>query len=252
MRLTIVGCAPAYTLRPGRASSCYLVESERAAVLLELGQGSFAALGAHLDPRRLTAVFVSHLHPDHNADLVPLRHYLRYACHPPAEVALHAPGELRARYDALLGEQHFLAGLPGEDLAAGTSQVEDLLVEAVPVTHALNSFAFRVSLASGAADAGLVYSGDCGRAEDLLAMVREGDTLLCEASWGASEVPPEGDALHLTALDAARVAREGRAARLVLTHLLDEYDPPAALASAREAFTGPVSLAEPGMVLELG
>lgn len=117
MRLTIVGCAPAYTLRSGRASSCYLVESEQAAVLLDLGQGSFAALGAYLDPRRLTAVFVSHLHPDHNADLVSLRHYLRYACHPPGEVALHAPAELRARYDALLGEKHFLAPLPGEDLA---------------------------------------------------------------------------------------------------------------------------------------
>lgn len=251
MRLTIVGCAPAYTLRPGRASSCYLVGSQRAAVLLDLGQGAFAALGAHIDPRRVTAVFVSHLHPDHNADLVPLRHYLRYACHPPVEVRLHPPAELRARYDALLSEEGFLAGLPGEDLAPGSVEVEDLVVEAMPVTHALNSFAFRVSLA-GRADPGLVYSGDCGRADDLLGIVREGDTLLCEASWGASAVPPAGEALHLTALDAARVAHEGRAARLVLTHVLDEYDPPAALARARDAFMGPVSLAEPGMVLELG
>lgn len=251
MRLTIVGCAPAYTLRSGRASSCYLVESEQAAVLLDLGQGSFAALGAYLDPRRLTAVFVSHLHPDHNADLVSLRHYLRYACHPPGEVALHAPAELRARYDALLGEKHFLAALPGEDLAPGTLEVEDLVVHAVPVTHALNSYAFRVSLAGGGRP-GLVYSGDCGRAEDLLPMVQDGDTLLCEASWGASPVPPEGEALHLTALDAASVARKRRAARLLLTHVLDEYDPPAALARAREAFPGPVALAEPGMAFDVG
>jgi ribonuclease BN (tRNA processing enzyme) len=256
VRLTVVASAPSYTLRPGHASSCYLLEQAGKAIALDLGQGAFAALSAYRDPASLEAIFVSHLHPDHHIDLVPLRHYLRYA-HPgqAPSVMLRAPAELRSRIDALHGERGFLDGLPGDDLEAGIHEVAGFQVEPRPVTHALNSHAFRVTAppdGSGAGDAvGVVYSGDCGRADDLLPLIRQGDTLLCEASWGATERPPV-PSLHLRAADAARIAREAGAARLILTHVLESSDPPAALALAREVFGGPVDLAVPGMTIEVG
>ena len=43
------------------------------------------------------------------------------------------------------------------------------------------------------------------------------------------------------------MAREGRARRLILTHVLDEGRPRASLNIARRAFDGPVDLAAPGM-----
>jgi ribonuclease BN (tRNA processing enzyme) len=78
-------------------------------------------------------------------------------------------------------------------------QVGPFEVEARRVTHKEESYAFRVVVAEGRgrgtarrrvarraarAGAGLVYSGDCGRAEDLLPLIRPGDTLLSEASFG--------------------------------------------------------------------
>jgi ribonuclease BN (tRNA processing enzyme) len=252
LRLTIVGCAPAYALRPGHASSCYLVESGEEGALLDIGQGAFASLGDYREPSTLAGIVISHLHPDHAIDLIPLRHYLRYGSGQPRSVPLHAPAELRTRLDALMGEAGFLDGLPGPDLSPGTFSLGPLRIEARPVSHALNSFGFRVTpVESPEASAGLVYSGDCGEPEDLLALLREGDTILCEASWGTSDtVAPE--AAHLTARQAAEVARDGGAARLILTHILDAHEPAAAAAAARSTFAGPVELARPGLMVDIG
>jgi ribonuclease BN (tRNA processing enzyme) len=126
---------------------------------------------------------------------------------------------------------------------AGEQQVGALIVEARRVTHTDDSYAFRVSL--GPDGPGLVYSGDCGRPEDLAAVVRPGDTLLSEAAWGA--MASVEAAWHMTAEQAAVVARETGARRLILTHVLDEGRPAASLRIARRVYDGPADLAAPGM-----
>ena len=62
---------------PDATGAAYLVRLGGSSLLLDLGQGSFPRLAGHLDPATLDAVVISHLHPDHFIDLVPLRHYLR-------------------------------------------------------------------------------------------------------------------------------------------------------------------------------
>lgn len=247
LRLTVVGSAPAWALRPAQPSSCYLVEHEGEAIALDLGQGSLGSLGAIRAPETLRAIFITHLHADHHVNLIPLRYYLLYGMERPGTVELHAPAELRSRYDAFLGEADFLAPLPGDDIAAGAREVGPFVVEAQPVTHGLNSFAFRVSSAGEPGAPGLVYSGDCGHWQDLVPLVHPGDTLLCEAFWGC--LPAEEGAQHLTARDAAHAARAGRAARLVLTHIPDAHDPGNAVEQATVLFRGRVALAEPGLQL---
>lgn len=250
MKLTVVGSGPAYTRRPGRSSSSYLVEHGRTRVLFDIGQGSFASLGSRMAPETLDAVFVSHLHPDHHIDLVPLRHYLRYGCDPGHELALHAPPGLRARYDVLMNEPDFLSCLPGGgiELEPGPRTVGDLHIEVGSVTHVGPSFGFRITPTAMPDGPGLVYSGDCGRMADLLALVRPGDILLSEAAFGG--LPNEPPAMHMDAAEAATVARDGGASRLIMTHVLDEGAPGAA-ARARRTFDGPVAMARPGMVVEV-
>jgi len=243
VRLTVVGSAPAYTSRPGHASSCYLVEHASTSVLFDMGQGSFSELWRHGSLAGIAAIFISHNHADHNVDLIPLRHWVRYQNRGYGP-ALFAPTELRARIGAYQANEGFLSDLRGETLAPRTYAVGDVRVEAAPVTHIPDSWAFRVSAASDP-EIGLVYSGDCGRADDLLPLVHAGDTLLCEAAFGSDGTDPSG--IHLTAAEAARIAEVGAARRLVLTHILVERDPPAARAAAAAIFDGPVLLAEPGL-----
>jgi ribonuclease BN (tRNA processing enzyme) len=244
VKLTILGSAAAWSQRAGRPSSSYLVELGDDAIVLDLGQGSFGWLAARREPSGVRAVLISHMHPDHHVDLVPLRHHLRYQFQEPRSIGLHVPDELRRRYDAFLGEADFLGDLVGPELAAGRRDIGPFIVQAHPVTHSEHSYAFRVTNGADPTGPGLVYSGDCGRAEDLLPLIHEGDTLLCEAFW--STRTPDPGAQHLTATQAAEIALRGGATRLILTHILDAHDPAAALDAARAVFGPDVGLAEPG------
>ena len=151
MRLTVIGAGPAYTDRPGAVGSSYLISAGPAAVLLDLGHGTFANLAGTLEPSTLSAIAISHLHPDHFIDLVPLRHYLRYEFEPPRRLAVLAPAALPDRLDALLGQPGFSAeALDVTALANGQiHDFGDLRLEVRRVTHTDDSYAFRVSLAGG-------------------------------------------------------------------------------------------------------
>src|SRR4029079_9357970 len=94
MQLTVLGAGPAYTDREGATGAAYLVEAGDAAILLDLGQGSFPPLAVAIEPSRLDAVVISHLHPDHFIDLVPLRHYLAYEFDPPRRLRVLGPADL--------------------------------------------------------------------------------------------------------------------------------------------------------------
>lgn len=227
-----------------------MVEHGDEALLLDLGQGALGSVFPHRDPSTLTAIIVSHMHADHHVDLIPLRNLLFYGYDEPRSVGLHVPDELRRRYDVFLGEEGFLDILVGPGLTEGMRAIGPFVVEARPVTHSEHSYAFRVTDAAEPDGPGLVYSGDCGRADDLLALIRDGDTLLCEAFWSTLE--PIASANHLSAEQAADVARRGGAAHLILTHILEAHDPAAALGAASKIFPGTTRLAEPELVVMIG
>jgi len=246
VKLTVVGCAPAYTSQPGQSSSCYLVEHGSTSILLDLGQGSFSELWRHLSPARVAAIVISHMHADHNVDLIPLRHWVRYKNRGYGP-ALFGPSELRARFAAFQADPEFLSDLAGEALRPRSMLIGDLRVEAGRVTHIPDSFAFRVTPADGKGP-GLVYSGDCGVADDLLPLLRPSDTLLCEAGWGLKR---EEAGIHLTAAEAGTVAKQGAAGRLILTHIHDGTDRAAVLEAATSEFGAGSDLAEPGMTVDI-
>jgi ribonuclease BN (tRNA processing enzyme) len=247
VHLDVIGAGPAYTDRPGASGASYLLRLGDASLLLDLGQGSFARLAATIDPATLAAVVVSHLHPDHFIDLVALRHYLRWE-QPRRRVRVIGPAGLDGRLDALHDEPGFsAAALDVEPLTEGSFSVASFEINAARVTHTASSFGFRVSEAAtdGASPRpGLVYSGDCGRAEDLDALARPGDTLLSEVSFGPGPVVPGAE--HLDGPAVGDLATRVGAARVLLTHLQMGYDREATVESVRARFEGPVELVDPG------
>ncbi|HYO41941.1 MAG TPA: MBL fold metallo-hydrolase [Candidatus Limnocylindrales bacterium] len=248
MRLTVLGAGPAYTDREGASGACYLVAHGSTNLLLDLGQGSFPRIFPHLRPEALDAVVVSHLHPDHFIDLVPLRHYLRYELTPRRRVRVLGPSDLGRRLDALHAAPGFAAeALELETLGERSHVVGGLVVEGRLVTHTDESYAIRVSPKAGGP--GLVYSGDCGRAEDIAPLVRPDDTILSEASFGAGPVPP--GAIHLDAPAVGRLAASTGAARALLTHLQMGHDPAETVAACRAVYRGPVEMVWPGSRITL-
>ena len=128
-------------------------------------------------------------------------------------------------------------------------EIGELRLEARKVTHTDDSYAFRVSPLPAAGETepgpGLVYSGDCGRAADLRPLIRPGDVLLSEVSFGLGPVPK--GAFHLDAGEVGRLAAEAGAGRILLTHLLAGRDRAATEAATTRAAGGiEATLVDPG------
>ena len=243
-QLDVLGAGPAYTDRADASGAAYLVRHRSTAILLDLGQGSFPRLAGSLEPSGLDAVAISHLHPDHFIDLVALRHYLRWQFQPRRRVRVLAPVGLATRLDALHDEPGFTAAsLDVEDVTPGALTIGALTLEARRVAHSRDSHAFRVAVAHDTGP-GLVYTGDCGRAEDLDPLIRPGDTLLSEVSFGPG--PVRSGVAHLDGPTVAALAVRTGVANLLLTHLQMGFDATATIASVRATFDGPVTLVAPG------
>jgi ribonuclease BN (tRNA processing enzyme) len=241
LQLDVLGAGPAYTDRLGAAGASYLVRSGSTAVVLDLGQGAFPRLAATLEPSSVDAILISHLHPDHFIDLVALRHYLRWQFNPERHVRVIAPDGLAHRIDALHDEPGFTAATLDVEPIRDRFRIGPLEFEAARVTHTNDSHAYRVA-AEGTV--GLVYSGDCGRAEDLEALIQPGDALLCEVSFGPGPVAP--DAMHLDGPAVGALAARSRVGRVLLTHLQMGFDQAATVASVEARYDGPVEFMEPG------
>jgi ribonuclease BN (tRNA processing enzyme) len=242
--LIVLGAGPAYSDRRGSVGASYFLRHGDAVLALDLGQGSFPGLASTVEPADLRAIVVSHLHPDHFIDLVALRHYLRWEFQPPRRVRVLAPAGLAGRLDALHAEPGWTAqALDVEDLSVGAHEVGPFSIEAGLVTHTDESYGFRVSIRGGTGP-GLVYSGDCGRASDLVPLIRTGDWLLVECSFGVGPVAPGAE--HLDAGAIADLAAATMPGRILLTHIQMGHDPAIAAERVRGSYRGPVDVVAPG------
>ena len=98
----------------------------------------------------------------------------------------------------------------------------------------------------------LVYSGDTRPHSSVVAAARDADLLVHEATFGDDERARAVETGHSTAREAAEVAREAGARRLVLTHLSARYtrEAPELLAEAQEVFPATV-IARDGLTIDV-
>ena len=247
MRLTVVGCAGSFP-DAASAASCYLLEHDGHRILLDLGSGAFGALQRYADPATLDAVLLSHLHPDHCADLCGCYVYRRYR--PQGRLPrlpVRGPDGTAVRAAQMYG----LPLVPGMDAAYEfqdhTDDVEigPFRVRTARVVHPVPAYAIRVD----AGGRSLVYSGDTGACQALVDLARGSDLALFEASFlTGQDNPPD---LHLTACEAGDHARRAEVPRLVLTHLVAWNDPDDSRTEAATAYDGELLVATAGATYDV-
>lgn len=221
MRLTVLGSAASYA-GAGEACAGHLVQGGGATVLFDCGNGVLANLAKVIDPLDVEAIFISHYHPDHYADLFAYQSLLRYAPDGPAPaIDVYLPESLPDRMKCLLSDRgcaELDEAFTFHELRSGESiAVRDLTVTPVEVDHTEPTFAFRAQ-ADGVL---LAYTADSAPGEHVLAAVEGADLVLSEAT-----LPEEyaGVAPHMTATEAGRLARDGGAAELVMSHIWPTND----------------------------
>jgi ribonuclease BN (tRNA processing enzyme) len=252
MELIVIGSGTGVpSLR--RGSPAYAVRAAGRLLLLDLGPGTLRALLRYgLNFSDIDLLALSHLHPDHVADLVPFffatRYSLGYTRQKPFKLLVARSfqefyGHLRAAFGQWVEPPPGLLEL--QELSPGEPETlawEEFTIRSAPTNHTPASLAFRVE-AQGQT---LVYSGDTDESDSLTALAAGVDLLVLEAA------NPFKVAGHLTPVEAGRLAARAGVKRLLLTHFYPACDEVDVVALAAQEFSGEIIRAEDGLRLQVG
>ncbi len=243
LRLTFLGTGSILP-DPGRSCSSFLIETAKEKILVDAGPGTLRRLEeAGVTPSELTYIFVTHFHPDHISDLVPILFALRNTHDLPEGTLLRVWGPR--------GFIHFMHGmeiaygkwLHSQDGLFKFYELKRRLLDFPgfrliwgKVIHKNESVGFRFEI-----DGKIIcYSGDSGYCVELTRLCREADLAILECSF-PDELAVEG---HLSPSLAGKIASTAKAKKLVLTHFYPGTTDSNLLEVAQKFFSGPVELAE--------
>jgi ribonuclease Z len=245
--VTFLGTAAARFFPPANTAAL-LLRLGAEAVLVDCGVGAVRQLGrAGVSPEELTAVFLTHWHPDHVAGLPRLVRQVAQVqaggTGPVVPLRLFAPRAPRWTPWGAWSLRLASGGRPVvEHVAVGGGEAISLAgvgVVAIETEHSAPSvgWAFSEVAISGGVGRRVVVSGDTRPNAGIAAAARGADLLVHEATYLDRHAALARARKHTTALEAARVARDAGVGMLALTHL--------GMAAPREAL-----LAEAGAVFE--
>jgi ribonuclease BN (tRNA processing enzyme) len=219
------------------ACSGYLLRAGDNVLWLDCGNGTFANLQQHVDPGELTAVVITHMHPDHCVDIYGLHVMYRYGLDLHS-LPVYAPEGVEECLRSLVGDGwggtfDWRLVADGDHTEVGGLSMRFSRTDHPPPTLA-------VELAHDGKR--LVYTSDTGPGWSIDTFERGADLVLSEATYQHDDIRTP---IHLSARQAGELARDAGAKHLMLTHLWPTLDPMASVEEASEAFGRAVVLAAP-------
>jgi ribonuclease BN (tRNA processing enzyme) len=222
MRVKFLGCGDAFG-SGGRFNTCFLVDQGDTSFLIDCGASAMISIRRFdLDPNRIGAIVLSHLHGDHFGGLPFFILDAQLVSRRTRPLVIGGPQGLGKRLDALMeaqfpGSSTIERKFPIEliELAPETgTQVgfPDLTVTGYPVRHPSGTPSLALRIRCGAKI--IAYTGDTEWVDTLLAAGRDADLLIAEAYTYARKVR-----FHLDYATLREKIPLIGAKRLVLTHM---------------------------------
>jgi ribonuclease BN (tRNA processing enzyme) len=255
MRLVIIGCSGSFA-GPKSAASCYIVQGRDASrriwtTVFDMGSGAFGPLQGFVAPEAIDFIGLSHLHPDHCADMTGLHVYAKYRPGTALDsLPVYGPKGTNEHLATIQyssdpahpqGKLNVLHWQAGETVTVGPLQITPY-----PVLHPVEAWGFRI-VGPSALDGRpkvLGFSGDTDLCEGLDELAHEADLLLIEAAFEQGRDSARG--VHLTGVRAGQAATRANAKRVVVTHIAPWTDPGVTMAEVRQQYVGPARVARPG------
>jgi ribonuclease BN (tRNA processing enzyme) len=246
MKLTIVGSGDAFG-SGGRSNTCFFVETEKGALLVDCGASALPALKARgIDPNRIDAIILSHLHGDHFGALPFFLLDGQFLARRERPLLIAGPPGTRARLDAAL--EVFFPKSTGSKWRFGwhVDEIEpgraaDVLGHSLltaEVIHQSGAPSTALRLSDGARV--FAYSGDTEWTDGLLPIAREADLFICECYAYAGKLTG-----HMSWEILRTKLPDLQAKRLMLTHMN-----PTMLARLDEVRSAGVMVADDGLQVE--
>ena len=222
MRVKFLGCGDAFG-SGGRLNTCFLVDRGEASFLIDCGASAMISIRRfEVDPNRIGAIVLSHLHADHFGGLPSFILDAQLVSRRTRPLIIAGPKGLDTRLDVLM-EAHFPGSSKVErkfpiKLIELSPEIEmkvdpvDLTVTSYPAVHPSGtpSLALRIKCNGKI----ITYTGDTEWVDGLLAAGRNADLLIAEAYYYERKVR-----FHLDYATLREKLPLIGAKRLMLTHM---------------------------------
>ncbi len=248
MEIIVLGASGTFP-RAGGACNGYLVRHGSTNILIDMGTGVLSRLYEWLSPGDLTALIITHLHPDHFLDIYPYRYFLEFCARDKLPLPVFAPAGASDYIQRLFnetdpakfGEVFDFSDLQG---VAGRN-VGGLVLTSHDVPHLKPTYGMTVE----AEGRRIFYTSDTAFDESLVTIAHGVNLLLAETTLTAAQA--DTPVAHMTTTEVGKLASAARVDRLLLTHIWPHFDRQTLLEEVRAEFNGKIELADEGLVIAL-
>ncbi len=250
MQVKVLGTQSPYATE-GHNCPGFLITEGDAKVMLDCGSGSHRLLNYPEDLRNLH-VFISHLHRDHYNDVYNLQ-YASYVFHKQKRlekpISIYLPMMPTDIHEDIVLEDNAFA-----NYATILNDYIGVKIGKLKVSFCLNGHSnesYSIKVEDGIRT--VVYTSDISfvlnTRNKIIGFAKNADLLICESSLlerhGFPEINP-----HLTAKQAAIIAKEANVKKLMLTHFWPEESPESYVGEAKAIFDN-VVVANEGDIFSL-
>lgn len=231
MKFTVLGSGTYQPIEADRQSSAHLLQVDDLNICLDFGRGAICQLlKLGILITKIDKIFISHWHPDHVADLLPILHYTT-APTPQEEASLVVRGKPLDIYGpkgTFKSVEHLMKAtyLNNDEGYIKVWELSDkecvvfdnLRITAFETNHSqkMNCMCYRIEKNKMV----IAYSGDSGVSDGLTAAISKADLAVVEGSMPPDFEDADG---HLTIKTAAVAAENARVKKLALVHILPKY-----------------------------
>lgn len=218
MKLTVLGFSPPYP-NQNRATSAFLLESENDRVLIDCGHGAAGKLLEKIDLANLTSIIISHMHPDHFYDLIPLRNLFfkrklkKIPLYMPPEGQTILQDVVKAtRLPDTYMDDHFVVSEYNPEIKLAFDSCSITMLQTI---HPINTYA--MSIEHTMTGKRIVYTSDTAIFPTLANFCKNADLLVIECT----DQPVPTDMIqrwHLSPQEVASVMLESKPKLTLLTH----------------------------------
>lgn len=209
MKLTILGSHGPF---PGRDGACsgYLIDDDAINILLDCGNGILSRYQHYHKLNELKYIILTHLHSDHMSDMMVLRYAIDIMLKKGdinTPVNVYCPGTPEGILNELKFNNVFNINIIDENTSINIRGI-DIVFERM--NHPVETYAVKMKKGQKT----FVYSSDTQYTEKLLSFISNVDTFLCDGNLLGNSKGP-----HLTARQAAFIAKRSECKNLIITHL---------------------------------
>lgn len=217
MNLTILGFSPPYP-NPNIATSSYLVKFAKNTILLDCGHGAVSKLLQVEKPDKLTGIIISHMHPDHFYDLVPLRNV--FFKNKLKKILLFLPpGGMKILSNVIKATElpedymsdYFLMSEYEPDSVLKIDPMEITFLQTI---HPINTYA--MTFLEKNSNKKFVFTSDTAVFDRLIYFCHNADLMLIECT--DVQIPDDVKRWHLSLTEVSDIVNQAQVKRTIITH----------------------------------